>query len=789
MSEVLWLKVEVVAVDKDTAAQSTLVFSNRMLTSVDSYAILKPEMSVDITMGEFLPNDSAGSLILNSGEQTFGMQRRFVDILERYTLIDQLLNLQSGYSTLLVEPAVWRTDLKARVQDISYDVESGDLTINYYTRAFRNERLGIPVSAGAQFSDPLVESIGQTIPMVLGYSPILPADGISTSLQDVQGIRVEKNRNKWLFGAFKDSDIAGQEYPFNFADTSPDGAAWGNLFPNSRFQVLMPNSAGVYIPVDAGFPDSGTNLPLSGTVSGAGVSLFEKEVASPVKFDSFIGAIIPKKVSVSMIGNNDVGYSAGTSATSLKIYEVDANYSVISQIAAVTFQHADYESDIQGSGPFQMEGVFNEWPVLDPSNLYIWALSQNGDVTEGVLYQSATAATAVSLVRDLAQSSAPFSINAGDTGLSVLSIQPEITLTNLDLAALSSGKWGAAQMEIGAGMITDGNRNQYGIAPTPIIRVIGPKTSVSGSLDGTVGEFIHGPYQMLRYLDLKYLEGGGGTWVPDQFDSSPISTTGSGKQSTWPGPYRSLIAVSPDGASIREMAEDICRQGACRVAMRPDAAGDGLLSFEQWGEDRDPVAVPFSDELGVVIESIQVRGKDSISNFPTLFIGQRLSGSGVSRAAVNQGVFDAADIIKGDGILSYELTQLRNKSLNAYGFALLRDERFQFLADRESAQAMISYYLRELSQPSVYITLTAPHRTYGFVHCLDLIDLTHPALPAFFGTSVDSELPTFDDEPVDPIYGHPLKRAKVYRCQVEGRRMVVSPEQSPYIEFIVRVKQ
>jgi hypothetical protein len=790
VSEILWLKLEVTAKEKDTNASVPLVFSNRMITSVESYAILKPELSVDITMGEFLPNDSAGSLILQGQEQSFGFQRRFLDILERYTLINQKLVLSSGYSTLLVEPTVWRVDLKARIQDISYDTDTGDITINYYTRAFRNERLGVPVYPGAQFADPLVESIGQTIPAIIGYSPILPADGVSTSLQDATCIRVEKNDNKWLFGAFKDSDTANESYPFNFDDTSPVGAAWGDSFTTPRFQVLMPNSAGVYVPIDGRSPNSNGLVNTNSAPLGTGLSIFAWEWATPVILSSTIGGALPKYVTVNMTGTNNGSYTAGTSTTTLRLYEVDSNYAVIAVLASVTFQNIDYETQLQAAGnvPFDMTGIFTEWPILEPSKSYLWGLSFQGDVSEAVFYERAPIGTEIALLRNKEETNAPFTLPTGagsDYNISVEVRQPAFTLTNIDLAALPSGKWGVAQLEL-AEPGTQAERDIFGIAPTPIIRVIGPNTSVSGELDTTIGDFIQGPYQMLRYLDLQY---SGGVWVPDQFDSSPIPTTGSGRQSAWPSPYRSLIYVSPDGATVREAAEEICRQGACRVALRPDAAGDALLSFEQWGEDREPESVPFTDELGVEVLSLQIRGLDSVVNLPRLFIGQRLSAAGTSRAAVAQGVYDAAALVVAGGDLSYEATQLRNKSTAVYGRASLRDERFPYLADEESAAAMVEFYLRELSQPSIYVIIKAPHRTYGFIHCLDIVEITHPALPAFFGTAAESTLPTFEDEPVDPNYGHPLKRARMYRGQVEGRRMVVSDENPPYVEFIIRIKQ
>ena len=77
--------------------------------------------------------------------------------------------------------------------------------------------------------------------------------------------------------------------------------------------------------------------------------------------------------------------------------------------------------------------------------------------------------------------------------------------------------------------------------------------------------------------------------------------------------------------------------------------------------------------------------------------------------------------------------------------------------------------------------------TYTTMQPLSVIELVHPSMPSYFGTSYNAKLPHYAGAEVDAGLGYTLTRASTYRLLIEDRFLNYSTGTTPTIRFNCRV--
>lgn len=89
--------------------------------------------------------------------------------------------------------------------------------------------------------------------------------------------------------------------------------------------------------------------------------------------------------------------------------------------------------------------------------------------------------------------------------------------------------------------------------------------------------------------------------------------------------------------------------------------------------------------------------------------------------------------------------------------------------------------------PHTFVTIELPFFDYTSLDMMDVITVTHPDLPAYFGTTSNAKLPTYNNTETPISQGHYWKRAQSYRMQIEAKEMAFNIDGYPTLRLTCRV--
>ena len=100
---------------------------------------------------------------------------------------------------------------------------------------------------------------------------------------------------------------------------------------------------------------------------------------------------------------------------------------------------------------------------------------------------------------------------------------------------------------------------------------------------------------------------------------------------------------------------------------------------------------------------------------------------------------------------------------------------------------MYRFFASVYAHPHNFVRFEVPLFKYSTLDILDVINLVHPDLPAFHGTSSNAKNPTYGTDDVPVNVGNYWKRAKSYRAIIEGKQIDMDRDDFPTLLVTARI--
>lgn len=695
-------------------------------------------------MGAYVPRTSSGSISLDDSPHSYGFERRLSDLLERYSVLDQEIEIgirlgtdlddhvgTSGTAAVIFRGLIldWKKDVSS--QSLTLRVKGEDLPRTVMTRSINS----------TDFPSAPAESLGKNLPIVFGTNvdvkPVLisakgstaPDFAYSTALKDqfisggVQTYYAKNHEGRYVAvksvtaaatavfkydaGASSFTAVSGREYIFPFTTPSDGGYIITRVSPIDDDKVRR-----TYRIYDVK-PDPSGSINLYGasrTVIGEAQDNRDGVVSLPDLYDAtFKNPVVLEPDRTYYIGIYYDPVVAGNTTT----------FTYNAAAGTATYFYRDIAN-----------GESAPWRAAS-GNKYAWALFgvKFTDTTSGGTNNAGLGYSKISLEQS----------DSSNEGL----YQSKMSLTNLDL----------------------------------VLSVNGLK-DVNGYIT-TAGSVITRPDHAIELLTRYYASS---TWNNPTLDTTFFSDSTTGVSTSNDRYYRTVGGRSDGRALAAQIIEDIGKSCAVRVGLAISSTAGRRFTRFCWSTNR-PTSAVFTNRNSNIIE-IEQRDAATVINRATVFNGESLRGLSVESGSAENSLRNYSNVAETYNGLDTTATALTSESVTLYGERPNAAAGYKFLG---SGGRMMSDYLCALfGRPHIYVTLETEARFYAR-ECLEVVEILHPEVFAYFGTSADPGASTFAGTAVDPASGQYIVRAQTYRGQIEGKEFIFTDNQSPKIRFTIRL--
>lgn len=743
---------------KSTGATTVFRLSNRPeLDNRDGdygYPILRGISGVGARMGEYLPQTLTGSLIIDNLPNSYGYERRFSDLFERYTPIDQQVRIYAAQDN--DDDWQWAADwlqvYKGKMKNYRIDPQSGTLSINIESAPLKSQVMTKLIDP-AVFTDAPTGALGRAIPFVIGQSvevfPILvladPDDPIYAYATNLS-TDFEVNGVTALYGL--DSDGTYKEFVLTTSTSavlSQTGAA-GTALPSGLFELAF----------KLDYTGSGDNYALSGgkvTFYGPGT-----------------GGAVSGKISIRLYVEDPS--SGGPSQTAVGEATIDKN---------------DYQTQMQAGTNFDAVFSFRRHVILSGDQTYWLGISSTNNVTDSRLYHPLmNDGTKTAYYRGYEATSNVNTWTAGTAGTSSglycafypVAIDDSPTGMTADSHGLSYAYFKISQSGPGPGQ-TNPNLSAFSL----VVLMDGLTDDGSGTITGSAGANITRPDHVVKLLDRVW---DGADWVAGSMDTSKFSTqqTAAFSAST-NNYYRQIRGATSGRATASDLLAEVCANSGCRIAAINSSTAGKFWALYPFGSNITASAV-LTDEDTQVVE-IDARGTETLVNDAIVIYDRYLHDANAVGASAEQRFANYQNSVHWYDTANPTATALISNSVDVYGIRPAAEYRYDFIKDDQSAEFLLRYLFSVFAHPHVYIELLCPLFKYYTLDLFDVVEILHPDVPAYFGTSANASLPNYEGAEVDLMQGEYWKRAQRYRAQIEARQIEFNFGSVPLLRLTCRL--
>jgi hypothetical protein len=729
-----WFYVELTAKALSDGSSTTFKFSNRPVIDDSSAkfsdydALLINISGVGVRMGAYLPFSSSGSIILNNAPGSYGFERRFSDILERYTIIDQSVKIyaaQTQYTDYNVT-ADFSLANTSRVKEWRIDPTSQTLNIQISGTQI-TPRVMTKIIDSVSFPSAPTSSLGKVLPLVFGEA------------QEVPAIRIDA-----------DADTTpAYAYATTLSTTFPVGgvSAYYTKDHNGKYQEVTSASAVATAVVDGSVV---TRLP-----AGTGA-----EGITALALSSLEGYVITQFSAFCYGDNTPAGTYSGSVEVGIWTHD-DALDAPGVQIGKCIITKADYAAEMQGNAAYNVIGTFDRPVPCIGSTTYYASWAEQYDTADQVrMLLQQTLASFNPYTRDNNDGNAVADTwNTGTgTGKAVIASFYGLKMTDTASSAGSAADGlGYASFEVTQKTAISGFSNPDLTKLDWVVGVEGIQDDSSGTITASPDSLIFRPVHAIELLDQTW---SGSAWVAGQFDFVQFDET-IGNQVTVHG--------TTNGRSTAEQVmAAVCKNAGGRITLFNGASKQ--MAYWEYGTTITSSGT-ITDEDALVL-GVEQRGIETIVNRLTFYYDRRFRDLDFTTGS-SQGQFrNYAKTLNWYPSLNYLTDYYSSLSNTLYGIKPLADSAFDFFADTDSAEWMAKFLLANGAFPHWYVSLEIPFFKYRALECLNVIEIIHPDLPAYFGTSANAKLPSYDGTELNPIGGHYWKRAQPYRAQIEAKETI-----------------
>lgn len=816
-----YIKVSIDLLNVKDGTSKVIYLINREYDSqLNAFPILKSVDNLGLKLGVVLPDVTRGSITLNNMYDSFGSERRFSDLLNRYTIVERdvkiwVAQIPLGKTNIQENDfnLIWTgigTSVDFDPQGAKINIASADIPVRVMTYVVNNN----------EFPDAPSSSLGKHLPIILSDSDqTVEVDAIRVGEMELGASNTQLD---YVYGT-----TLGTTHQIDTIPSGSSGTAhilmenrsreWQRMAPLSWNSFDLSEDGTLYEDKPHAFSYVGTWAPylkevgykftpsqnitagqvlvgvdwyLSSSVSGDFYNF------QPAKFTLKVYSEwnnYPDELIASSVIDCEVDYATKLelqsnvgSATHIYKFKFELNKAIIvpenSSIFIVLARN-----DISEGYP---SGIFG--PVhhnVDSSNIALptfeqyYLLDSNGYVqTQKALHQAE-----VDAVKALLDASTLADKEALKDQLDeeVETFAESGALDGWKLQAISGGKdhfhtFGLAILSTSTAPSSYQNGLGYkGFSlimrdqETPdltqmrlLVKATGLEDDVSGTITGTARGPLANPLHQIRALMRNW---DGTNWVDKQFDHNKFSDTHAEHIT---GRWAIRTAGATQGRTLlRELLGKICQESMTRLVPYVSDT-DYSIGLFCYGTKRDRVFI-LDDENARFIGATQ-SGIESIINSMQIVYNRTIRAR--SEEILAEGGYKQYQAMLDTDVTSVDVNRdALTNSLLYYGSRPLALTSFDFITDEDSAKAVCALHLRRYLSPEFVVRVSVPYSQCPDLDGMDVVDIRFVNMPAYYGTTHDAKYPLAGTEAmtVDLIGGHYWKRTQKYRCAVIGNELIL----------------
>lgn len=744
--------VKLTLANKENASDTlTLYIGNRAAygeTSLTIYDALQNVSGLDSSTSGGVPRVGNGRIDINNARGLFGANRRFVDFLDKYTLIYQ--DVEFYTAKVAVDGAVSGAATKRWVDKV-LRVDARDDRVTLYLRTdLIPDREVCTIINNSLYADAPSESIGKAVPLILG------------SNQQVKPLMIKDdgNSSEFAYGTTYGSHFVNEgvqkyyarDYEGDYTEIKPISAD----YTDKNDQIL-----GLYAFDDAAVSTGRYALP-------AGTGGVAKTIDHTAIATDYLDGELPSDYTYIITSYRIEVYKQSGAPSdevlTVKIWEKDPNTDLPGRVVG---DGGIVESSVLSTGYSKVAQHFKRPVILKPNKTYYFGFYTNyldtstGTATKRLEYQlGSLAMDPIEYRQDEGEGTGTGDWTSGVTGKAI-----QVSLYAADWSETTSPS---------ASYIGDNGRgvSYYTfdcLAPSiPDVRTVdmvieanGLKDTSGGGVTGSSNKLLDEPHHALDALMYTW---NGSTWAAGGFNSTTYSATHSQIASTATGwNFRKLGGSTRGKATLRQLCSEICQETLTYLTRVEDESGTALYAY---GSE--------ISTSGIVTD------KDIIGDV-SFNVDSRLSTVNIARASYNRKLTetDFDDVISQGGELSYSdfleyryddagLGQLYASECKEL-FDEVENQRrvYNWISDSTSASNILQLVMSLSDLPTEIASFRVQDDRFSSLKLWDVIELHTPQLPQYSGTNPAALAPVYNGSEQTVLEGDDqIALAKTYRAQI-----------------------
>lgn len=738
--------------NKSDATTVTVYLSSQPTPVYKNVVLIKSLTPISSRMAEATPQAYSGSIVLDNSPGSYGFERRFSDLFERYTPINRAITLTIGSGTPGSTIETFTTIFKGKVTGWSINTSAQTLTLTVGGRELSRAVMTKMIDS-VSFPYAPAGSLGQFLPIVFGSNvqvkPYLIAESPSGAYPSwAYATILAQTFPVGGIQAYYAKDVDGK-YQEIQAAAAKDTAVFSNA--GTRYTYVTPETETAYwMRWETTENYIITHVAVEGQGTGNGSLTVDGEL-KVIIYDGQAGTNEPGRVLAegAVPGSTYQTSFRGSTGSYFHIYFSLKKPLVMSRTDGGGYWLAVKYTPSSG-------GNIRIVNTNDQSNAYTF-LRHNSYSGGWYSSHSNTATLWRHWFYGMTLADDPNGYVAGGNDSD-----------GLNYATITAGE--------GLTYSTTSDPRLDGV--DLVVEINGLTDDSSGTITGTPDALITRPDHAIRLVNYTW---NGSAWAAGNVSTTKYSATWAALTSDNYG--RSVGGASSGRQTAADITAAIARNTACRCAL--NMAATYPVGVYAWGTNITS-SVTISDE-DAEITQVQQYGLETIINRIKLYYDKQVVSFDVINQAAQGQFRNYAGTVDWYNGLNAFVTYLADASADVFGGNELKEAGFDWLSDSTSAESVAKYFLSVFSFPHVMVTLELPLPKYYALDIFDVITICHPELPAYFGTSPDARNPTYGGNDADLYRGLYAKRAVSYRAQIEAREVVFEAGGFPKLRLTARL--
>jgi hypothetical protein len=744
----------------------TYSFVNKSLkdsASVSTYWPILTEIgNITRAAGSPLPVVSIGSFTIKNSIGSFGANRKFSDVLQKYSPIERGVTIYIGEVANDSDTvSSWTQIAYGFCTGVDSSISDQSLTFSVRGASIREKVVTLEVDRNVTgMSNAPSTSLGRTVPLVIGY------------LNEVIPIRISEDEatiGQYAYGTCFYQSLKNQSIvvePSVFTKNYNDD--W-EVIENTFTDRTGTASAGTYTLntyAERAFALAEGSFK-TGLVTGVTLSCKGNGLAVSTAYLTVF--LIMYDVTTLTVVDNEVAVGRQILST----YNSQNSASTNPFDVKIAFDRPAFLSAVEGRYKYALGWRVTDYQINDLSIHYIATTDSefrkdtaNANSASGHEWRVVSGANI--LKANLHQTTHTFTDHVSGA------TEDGLTYSKLQITSLS----------------VDTNQVSPPFDDVPILLA-----SVTGLGDYGDTDPIQSPNELVNRLSYQYT---GGAWATaNEWDTTTLATRYDDLYAEGGSPsHRNRLAdaVFDGKTTFTEVISAICRGTASRVGVR----ANGKHFMYPWGREHTPAAaIPAGDITPV---SWSIAGMETVVNRchvntrrTYLYLAKNFENPG-AESRTDYG-FQYSTEFSPTNFDSVEVITNRSRSLltdrpsfdsDYLVYPRSSTDQGDYLGSGAEGSVIAEHLLTHYAYPRTTATFIVPYHRYSALEMFDVITFAHPDFPAFYGTSAEGEEPVYEDSNTgrtNLIDGYEWVRAETYRGLIEEVTILLAREHAPAIQI------